>query len=103
MNKEQDGRREEKAPNMFDDSYDIRQFKRDLTSGQLRWLATILSVANVGLLVFDGFDPEGSQMYFPFRMKGVAVLAIMSLTLVIWLVLAFVNWRAWAVKRRREA
>lgn len=85
---------EEGAKNIFDGDYTVGQFLRDLCSGQLRWLALILTVANVGLLVLFATDAGGAEMSFPFRMKGAPVWVLFSLTLAAWLSLAALNWRA---------
>ncbi len=91
---------EDGARNIFGEGYDVRQFWRDLSSGQLRWLSAILSLANVGLLVLFATDAEGAAMDFPLRLKGAPVWAVFSLTLAAWLTLAALNWRAWLTRKR---
>ena len=70
-------------------------FWQEVTGGQFRWIALILLVANVGLLIWMWFDREEQEMYFPFRAKGKAVWIISFTTLLIWIILAILNWRAW--------
>jgi hypothetical protein len=101
MSERTDATRGERPANVFDPSYDAKQFKRDMTSGQLRWLATILWVANAGLLVYEFIFSSGEpEMHFPVRLKGSVVLWLLSVTFLIWSSLAFVNWKNWAAKRR---
>jgi hypothetical protein len=103
MSEQTDAPREEQPANIFSDSYDAKQFRKDLTSGQLRWLATLLSVANAGLLATDLFFSDEPEMHFPFHLKGAVVVWLLSATLLIWSSLALVNWRNWAAKRREGA
>jgi len=92
--------RGEEPVSIFSDAYDAKQFKKDMTSGQLRWLATILSVANAGMLAFDFFFSEEPEMHFPVHLKGAVVVWLLSATFIVWSSLAFVNWKNWAAKRR---
>ena len=100
MSEHPEVKREGRPASIFDSSYDAKQFKKDMTSGQLRWLATILCVANAGLLAFDFLFSEEPEIHFPVRLKDAAVVWLLSATLLVWSSLAFVNWKNWAAKRR---
>ena len=89
-----------KRPRDLNDIKTPAEFWEELTGGQFRWLASILLVANVGLLVWMWMDREVPEMYFPFLARGKAVWIISLTTLLIWIVLAILNWRAWATTRR---
>jgi hypothetical protein len=89
-----------KRPRDLNDIKTPAEFWDELSGGQFRWLALILLVANVGLLIWMWFDREEQEMYFPFRARGKAVWIISFTTLLIWIILAILNWRARA--RTRE-
>lgn len=93
----------EKPQDIFSSSYNAQDFKRDLSSGQLRWLATLLALANIGLLAFTAFDSEEPVMYFPVHTRGAVVWWVFSFTLLVWTVLAVVNWRTWIMRQRAES
>jgi hypothetical protein len=101
MNKQTNSREPfEEESDIFSDSDDLSKFKRDLTTGQLRWLSTILAIANLGLLIFLAFDSEEPAIYFPVLIKGQAVWWILSGTLMAWFALAVKNWLSWVEKKR---
>lgn len=75
------------------EDYDISRFKHDLTSGKLRWLATVLALLNVGLLVFSFYDSSAApEIHYPVHLKGKYVFVALFITLFIWTFLAFKNW-----------
>ena len=100
MSEHTEVKHEDEPASIFSDSYDAKQFKKDMTSGQLRWMATVLSVVNAGLLAFDFLFSEEHELYFPIHLKGAAVVWLLSATLLVWSSLAFVNWKNWAATRR---
>lgn len=73
--------------------YDAAQFKSELASGKLRWLASVLALLNLGLLIFSFYDDEPAEMHYPVHLKGNYLLVVFSVTLIIWTYLAVKNWR----------
>ena|SRR5437016_1492170 len=87
------------GPKELEDIKTPAEFWEELTGGQFRWLALILSAANVGLLIWMWMEREEQEMYFPFRARGKAVWIISFTTLLIWIILAILNW-SYHVKKR---
>ena len=87
------------GPKELEDIKTPAEFWQEVVGGQFRWLASILLVANAGLLIWMWMDREEQEMYFPFRVNGKTVWIISFTTLLIWIVLAILNWRARAKTR----
>ena len=84
-----------------DPSYSAADFRAQLSGGRLRWLATVLAVASVGLFLY--LLPQGEQARLDFQalhLKGQAALWTVGVALAIWATIALVNWRAWLKTRR---
>jgi hypothetical protein len=85
-----------------DPSFSAADFRVQLAGGSLRWLATILTLASMGLfghLLSEGKDAE---MDFPFHVKGRAAFAVVGTAFLIWSAIAVVNWAFWLRKKKRR-
>ena len=81
-------------PRKFGDpNYNLADFKRELTAGRLRWVATVLAVVNLGAVIWFSIDPKQAIAYFPIRIQGMTVTIVLYATLVLWSALAAINWR----------
>jgi hypothetical protein len=70
------------------------------TSGPLRWLATILTIAGFIFLIWTFFDRGEHEVFFPFHLKGRELYWTMGIATAFWLLMAIVNWKNWKRKSR---
>jgi hypothetical protein len=84
-----------------DPDYNAADFAAEVSGGSLRWLATVLAIASLGLLIYYIFDKQEPEMDFPFQLKGAAVYWMVGGAFIIWLLLAIVNWTKWLKIRKR--
>jgi membrane protein implicated in regulation of membrane protease activity len=88
---------------LSDPSYSFSDFRVQLTGGRLRWFATILAVASVGLFVYLLTMGDKAELDFPVLVTGQAALWSVGIVFAVWTVIAIVNWRAWFRKKRAVA
>lgn len=74
------------------------EFRRQLTGGGLRWVATVLAVLSPVALALVLADEEW-RAYVPIPISGPAAVWIVAGATVVWGVLAVVNWRNWLRRR----
>lgn len=86
--------------NPFDPSFNAADFKTQVLGGSLRWLATVLTVASLGLLAYFLISKEQPQLDFPIHLSGVIVYWFVGSFVLIWLLLAIKNWISWFKKKR---
>ena len=84
-----------------DPSYSAADFRVQLFGGRLRWFATVLAVASLGLFIYLLTEGEKAELDFPFHITGRAALWTVGGAFVVWVAIAIPNWRAWL--RRRHA
>lgn len=102
MSNQFDNQTEKKDLSIFDEAYNVQEFKKDLFYGKLRWFSTILTLANIGLLLFMALDSEEPELNFLVTVRGNAVWWILSFTLIIWASLALINWMFWLKRRAKR-
>jgi hypothetical protein len=86
-----------------DPSYCGADFRAQLSGGRLRWLATILAIASVGLFVYLLSEGEEARLDFQaLHLKGRAALWTVAVAFAIWGTIALTNWRAWFRKQKGE-
>jgi hypothetical protein len=75
---------------------------RELVGGSLRWLATIFTAASILLVagMYAGIVP--AETYWPVRTRGTTASVLILFVFTFWAVLAVMNWRSYA-RRRRHA
>jgi len=83
-----------------DPSYNAADFRVQLTCGKLRWLASILTVASLGMFGYLLTKGKDAELVFPFQIKGEAAIWAVGIAFVIWFALATVNWVSWFKKKR---
>jgi hypothetical protein len=83
-----------RRPQFGDREYHFAAFRRDMIGGGLRWLATVFTVlsATSVVCVFSGVLPP--DLYWPIHATGGAAKLIVVGALVVWSVVAVLNWRA---------
>jgi hypothetical protein len=86
-----------------DPTYSAADFRVQLTGGRLRWFASVLAVANGGLLVYFFNHKDKAEIDFPIIITGPAAIWIMAVTFVILVAIAVVNWRNWLRKKKDAA
>jgi hypothetical protein len=86
---------------LSDPTFGFSDFWAQVTGGQLRWLATVLATAGLGLLVYF-FLGGDAELYFPVRVRGQASIGVVGVAVAVWLWLAIANWTSWVKKRRHE-
>jgi hypothetical protein len=85
-----------------DPSYSAADFRVQLFGGRLRWFATVLAVASIGLFVYLLTQGEKAELDFPFHIAGRAAFWTVGISFVVWTAIAITNWRAW-LRRKNEA
>ena len=85
-----------------DPSYSVADFRVQLTGGRLRWFATVLAVASIGLFVYLLTEGDKAELDFPFHIQGRAAFWTVGIAFVIWAAIAVVNWKGW-FRRRNDA
>lgn len=78
------------------------QVKKELTSPKFRWLATVLTVANAGVLVDMMLEPGDAIVYSPVMLRGKPAWVLMILSMIAWLTMSMINWRIWLRDRRKS-
>jgi hypothetical protein len=86
-----------------DPTYSAADFSAQLTGGRLRWFASILAVANAGLLVYFFTHKDKAEIDFPIIIIGPAAIWIMVATFVVLAAIAVVNWKNWLKKKKDAA
>jgi hypothetical protein len=82
--------------------YDFAVFRRDVSSGQLRWLASLCLLLNLGILIWLATGNVEPVIHYPIHVTGLAVYWVLGGSLFAWSLLAIVNWRtAWRSRRKR--
>ena len=86
-----------RKPQLGDPDYDAKAFVGELSGGSLRWVATILGALNAVLVVcvFSGLMSPPVM----FGMSPTTGRIVLVVALLVWIVLALINWLAW--KRQR--
>jgi len=83
-------------------SYNAGDFRVQLAGGRLRWFATVLAVASIGLFIYLLTEGEKAELDFPFHLRGRAAVWAVGIAFVVWAAIAFVNWKSW-LRRKRGA
>ena len=86
-----------------DPSYSAADFRVQLAGGRLRWFATVLAVASLGLFVYVLTEGERAELAFPVHIKGRATLWTVGIAGAVWAAIAITNWRAWFRKKNDAA
>jgi hypothetical protein len=85
---------------LSDPSYNLADFHVQLTSGRLRWLCTILTVAGLGLFAYQSTQKDELEVYFPIHLKGKVAMWVLGVGSMVLLLLAVVNWNSWLRKKK---
>jgi hypothetical protein len=93
--------RDSEQKDVFDPSYGAADFPTQLSGGKLRWLASILAVASLGLFGFLLTEEKEAELDFPFHLKGRAAFCAVGIGFAVWFVIAVINWVSWFKKNRR--
>jgi hypothetical protein len=83
-----------------DPSYNIADFRVQLTGGHLRWFFTVLALASAALFGYLLTEGDKAELDFPVQITGQAALWSAGIVFTIWAVLAVINWRAWLRKKK---
>jgi len=70
-------------------------FKKELLSGECRWLFSFLALVGIGYISYRMISKEEPVAYFPIFLKGKAVLIILWSGSILLTVLAILNWKNW--------
>lgn len=89
-------------PQLGDPDYDLAAFFRELFGGGLRWLATVLAVVAALFVISIFAELLPPDMSWPIRARGTAATLVAVGALVLWSVIAVVNWRAHANESARR-
>jgi hypothetical protein len=92
-------RQDSEHKDVSDPSYGLSDLRDQLTGGGLRWLASVLGAASLGLLGYLISEGEKAKLDFPFRIEGSAALWTVGLALAFWVVIAVINWSSWFRKK----
>lgn len=87
---------------LSDPSYSLADFRVQLTSGRLRWLCSLFSVAGLGLLGYQLTQKDPLEVYYPIHLKGKPAMWVLCLGSITMLSLAILNWKSW-LKRKKMA
>ena len=82
-----------------DPTYSAADFRVQLAGGRLRWFATLLAIASLGLFVYLLTEGEKAELYFPVHIRGRAALRTVGIAFAVWAAVAITNWRAWLRKK----
>ena len=85
-----------------DPGYSAADLRVQLAGGRLRWFATMLAVASIGLFLYLVTQGEKAELDFPIRIQGRAALWTVGIAFVIWTAIAIWNWKSW-FRRRKDA
>ena len=85
-----------------DPTYNAADFWIQLTGGRLRWFATVLAVASIGLFIYLLTQGEKAELDFPVHVTGQATLWMIGIAFAILAAIAIVNWRTW-FRNKRDA
>ena len=85
-----------------DSSYSASDFRLQLGGGGLRWFATVLAVASIGLFVYLLTEGDKAELHFPFRIKGRGALWAVGIAFAIWAAIAISNWKNWFKRKMDE-
>jgi len=88
---------------LSDPSYSLADFHVQLTSGRLRWLCSVLTVAGLGLLGYQLTQKDPLEVYYPIRLKGTAAIWVFCLGSLAMLLLAVLNWKSWLKHKKLAA
>jgi hypothetical protein len=89
-------------PQLGDPDYDITAFGREVFGGGLRWLATVLAAVAALFVIAIFAELLPPDMSWPIRARGTAATLIAVGALVLWSVIAVVNWRSHANESARR-
>ena len=93
---------DEKPKDLSDPTFRLSDFRQQAVGGGLRWLASVLAVASLGLLIWQFIDNEPPEMHYPFHLKGNSVLWAIGGASAVWTALAVVNWISWFKKSKSK-
>ena len=85
-----------------DPTYSAADFWLQLTGGRLRWFASVLATASVGVFIYmltDGWQAE----LFPFHIYGLPAYLIVGISFVVWTSVAVLNWKRWRNRKNDAA
>jgi hypothetical protein len=74
-------------------------FRVQTFGGRMRWLASILALAGLGLFAYLLTEGRNARLDFPFQIKGQAALWTVGIAFAIWFAIAVLNWMAWSKKK----
>jgi hypothetical protein len=86
---------------LSDPTYGAGDFWVQMVGGRLRWLASVLALAAIGLFAWLLTEGKEARIDFPIQLKGRPALWIVGVKSIVWLVIAAVNWLSW-LKRKRN-
>ena len=86
-----------------DPSYSAADFRIQLAGGRLRWFATVLAVASIGLFIYLLTEGDKAELDFPFHIQGQAALWTVGIAFIVWAAIAIWNWKSWFRRRRDGA
>lgn len=92
----------EKQPQLGNPDYNLATFARDLSDGQLRWLASVLAVGSIVLLVWALLDPA-LEIFWPIHLRGSMLIWSNAGLAILWTAAAVINWMNWWKTRRLSA
>jgi len=89
------GEKDSEYKDISNPSYSLADFWIQLIGGRLRWFATVLAVASIGLFIDVLLEGNKAEFYFPIHVRGRAALWTIGIAFVVWTAIAFVNWKNW--------
>jgi hypothetical protein len=93
------GEKDSEHKNFSDQTFSVADFQTQLAGGRLRWLATALAVASIGLFIDVFSKGDKAEFYFPLHIRGRSALWTIGIAFVVWTAIAFVNWKNWLRKK----
>jgi hypothetical protein len=84
-----------RQPRFLDPDFSFAAFSRDLLGGNMRWFCTALAAISAGLLIWLSLSGDEAAVYFPVTLRGRGAWAALVRALLLWCVLATVNWINW--------
>jgi len=80
---------------------ELEGYVRQLFSNQMRWFATVMAAVAIGYLSYASITGDISESYFPVRLKGTALVIVISCAACLFGSLAIAKWVIWFKRRRR--
>jgi hypothetical protein len=84
---------------LSDPTFSFADFRVQTFGGRMRWLASVLGLASLGLFAYLLTEGRNARLDFPFQIRGQAALWTVGIAFAIWFAIAVLNWMAWSKKK----